>query len=238
DHYNFLELAHYIKNNNKLFLLHNRGMGLSSKVEKPYTIEDMALDAVRVMDKFGYSQFHVCGISMGGVIAQCIASQFPEKVLSLSLLCSPGVGPEFPKTIPLSEDQIRQSYGENVEASISRTVELLTHEQADEKVKQKIIQIRKEHLPQVDQVVLQNNAICEFLSEGKIEYEKIQCPTLLLTGDQDVMVSAENSKILNSKIKYSHKEVIPRSNHLFFMEKPIDVGAYLSDFLDLVNKEL
>ncbi|MBA3604468.1 MAG: alpha/beta hydrolase [Acidimicrobiia bacterium] len=57
----------------------------------PYTLSDMAADAVGLLDALGLERAHVLGASMGGMIAQTIALEHPERVLSLiSVMSSPG----------------------------------------------------------------------------------------------------------------------------------------------------
>jgi pimeloyl-ACP methyl ester carboxylesterase len=52
-------------------------------IEAPYTLSDMALDAIGLMDFFGLERSHVCGLSMGGMIAQTMAIEHPGRLLSL-----------------------------------------------------------------------------------------------------------------------------------------------------------
>jgi pimeloyl-ACP methyl ester carboxylesterase len=52
----------------------------------PYTLPDMAADALGVLDALGIAQAHVCGASMGGMIAQHVAAQHPDRVKSLTLM--------------------------------------------------------------------------------------------------------------------------------------------------------
>jgi pimeloyl-ACP methyl ester carboxylesterase len=55
-------------------------------VKSPYTLADMARDAQGVLDALGIAQAHVCGASMGGMIAQHLAAQAPQRVASLTLM--------------------------------------------------------------------------------------------------------------------------------------------------------
>jgi pimeloyl-ACP methyl ester carboxylesterase len=66
----------------------NRGIGRSTIHDGRLTIEDMASDALAIMDAEQFERFHVVGHSMGGVIAQALALRAPERILSLSFLCT------------------------------------------------------------------------------------------------------------------------------------------------------
>lgn len=68
--------------------LDNRGSGRSDKPEGPYSLEQMADDAIRVLDAAGIDKAHVMGASMGGAIAQVLAITYPERVRSLVLACT------------------------------------------------------------------------------------------------------------------------------------------------------
>jgi pimeloyl-ACP methyl ester carboxylesterase len=95
----------------------NRDVGLSSKFEEassqdfmkilgkivqgekvitPYTLDDMADDAAGLLDALGIKQAHICGMSMGGMIAQTIAIRHPSRVLSLISIYSTTGNPELP----------------------------------------------------------------------------------------------------------------------------------------------
>jgi pimeloyl-ACP methyl ester carboxylesterase len=74
-------------------------LGLSSKV--PYTLSEMALDALAVLDALHVDRAHVLGLSMGGMIAQRLAIHHPERVLSLISIMSTSSASGLPKPDPL-----------------------------------------------------------------------------------------------------------------------------------------
>ena len=88
----------------------HRGTGLSDWMEdwdarNPYSLDDMAADALAVLDGLEIERAHVVGVSMGGMIAQALAINHPERVLSLTSVMSSGhiEDPELP---PLSKEVI------------------------------------------------------------------------------------------------------------------------------------
>lgn len=62
----------------------------------PYTVRDMAADAVGLLDALAIEQAHIVGISQGGAIAQLVAIDYPERVRSLTLLMADSGNPALP----------------------------------------------------------------------------------------------------------------------------------------------
>jgi pimeloyl-ACP methyl ester carboxylesterase len=83
----------------------NRDAGLSTKCNAPYALDDMADDAVGLLDALRIDKAHVCGTSMGGMIAQTVAIRHPSKVKSLisiySNMGSKGLPPPKAEVIEL-----------------------------------------------------------------------------------------------------------------------------------------
>lgn len=96
----------------------NRDAGLSTKLDEagtpnlveimdkamkrepfkaPYTLDDMADDSVGLLDALGIKKAHICGMSMGGMIAQTIAIRHPSRVLSLTSIYSTTGNPALPQ---------------------------------------------------------------------------------------------------------------------------------------------
>jgi 3-oxoadipate enol-lactonase len=72
----------------RVVALDNRGAGRSDKPFGHYSLEQMADDAVSVLDDLGIDSAHVVGASMGGAIAQLVALRHPQRVRSLTLACT------------------------------------------------------------------------------------------------------------------------------------------------------
>lgn len=72
----------------RVIALDNRGAGRSDKPFGHYSLEQMADDAISVLDAVGVEQAHVVGASMGGAISQIVALKHPHRVRSLTLACT------------------------------------------------------------------------------------------------------------------------------------------------------
>jgi 3-oxoadipate enol-lactonase len=74
----------------EVIVVDNRGCGRSSTPWRPWTTRTMARDAVAVLDELGVEHAHVGGASLGGMIAQELALEFPERVRTMVLLSTTG----------------------------------------------------------------------------------------------------------------------------------------------------
>jgi len=70
------------------------------KINPPYTLDDMAADAIGLLDALNIAKAHVCGMSMGGAIAQILAISYPSRLLSLTLMMTSTGNPDVPPAKP------------------------------------------------------------------------------------------------------------------------------------------
>jgi len=87
-------------------------------VHSPYTLADMAADTLGVLDALGIQRAHVCGASMGGMIAQHIAAKQPQRVKSLALVMTTSGARHLPQpALPVRRALMSRPQGPGIEAA-------------------------------------------------------------------------------------------------------------------------
>ncbi|NOY69065.1 MAG: alpha/beta hydrolase [Deltaproteobacteria bacterium] len=98
---------------------------MGEDINAPYSIEDMAKDAAGLLDGLGIEKAHVCGMSMGGMIAQSMAIQYPERILSLTSIYSTTGNPELPPPSPAIMQVVLAPPPKGRELCIEQSVNIL-----------------------------------------------------------------------------------------------------------------
>jgi pimeloyl-ACP methyl ester carboxylesterase len=78
----------FFRKHYRVITLDNRGVGKSNKPPGPYSTRMMADDTIGLMDLLGIEKAHIMGVSMGGMIAQELAINYPQRVMKLILACT------------------------------------------------------------------------------------------------------------------------------------------------------
>jgi pimeloyl-ACP methyl ester carboxylesterase len=89
----------------------HRGIGRSAPWRTPFTIVDLAQDARALLDHLGWERAHVLGISMGGMVAQELALEHPERIRTLALGCTYCGGEQAALAGPEVLAMFRQAWG-------------------------------------------------------------------------------------------------------------------------------
>ncbi|PHS13564.1 MAG: alpha/beta hydrolase [Kangiella sp.] len=206
-------------------LMLRRWLGL--KLNIPYTLHDMADDAIGILDALKIEKAHFVGASMGGMIAQLITAKYPCRSLSLTSIMSSSGNPKLPRassevTKVIMKRPKTQSENDIVNHGIKvwRIIESPDYPTSDELLKTKILEsFRRSHYPQglINQLVaiIENGDRREFLRQ-------ITAPTLVIHGKADALVPIEcgidtAKYIENSDLKLIEgmghdlpKELVPR----------------------------
>jgi pimeloyl-ACP methyl ester carboxylesterase len=193
----------------------NRDAGLSTKfddagipdmmvamegnpVAAAYSLDDMAADAVGLLDALGIQKTHICGSSMGGEIAQIISYRYPERVLSLAAIMSSTGNPELPQMKPEVLAAVFKPVPAEREAYIEHNVNFWRMLWSpgfpfDEK---RLCRVLAEGY---DRSYYPPGMIRQSLAVLKNGYRKsliasIKAPTLIIHGDEDSLMSVEGGK--------------------------------------------
>jgi pimeloyl-ACP methyl ester carboxylesterase len=214
----------------KVIVFDNRGVGLSGKPNTPYSIELMAEDARAVLDAAGVDSAHVYGISMGGMIAQRFAVNYPDRVRSLILGCTTSGGEKHVQ--PGAEVSMlmlsRGSSTATPEEMAWATAPILYSQSFIENHRELVAEDvqRRIEIPVLPYAYMLQLQAC-LAHDTYNEIDQIKVPVLVIHGEEDKLVPYENGVTLAEKIPNAEFLTINGAGHI-----------YLTEANDLVNKRV
>jgi pimeloyl-ACP methyl ester carboxylesterase len=207
----------------------NRGIGESDVPPGPYSARMMAEDAVSVLDAAGIERAHVLGTSLGGMVAQALAVEHPERVDRLVLACTT---PGGERAFPFPEGTVRLlAEAQQMEplVALRRFVENALAPGAPEVLVDEIYGFRVAGPP--DPAGWQAQAAAAAAFDGFDRLGEIAAPTLVLHGTDDQVVDPRNARLLCERIAGARVELIEGAGHLFFWERPETTAQLVGEFL-------
>ncbi|MFC1847914.1 alpha/beta fold hydrolase [Chloroflexota bacterium] len=214
----------------------NRGAGKTDKPSEPYTIKTMADDTVGLMDHLGIERAHVLGVSMGGMIAQEVAINYPERVRKLVMGCTfarrddvSGHSAEYYRSLGLeegcSDDDLRIV---TMTRLMGTVYSLASNNRLVQMIAGPVAKIR--FRSGRDQGVKgQYEAILSHDTQDRLHM--IQAPTLVITGAGDRLITPRSSDVLASNIPNARLVKVEGGAHAFFVEKCFRFNREVLDFL-------
>ncbi|MCA9830168.1 MAG: alpha/beta fold hydrolase [Dehalococcoidia bacterium] len=210
----------------------NRGSGRTTAPDEPYSMRLMAADTAALMDSLGIAHAHVVGASMGGMIAQELAINFPEKVDRLVIACSRARAGELRRLVSVAQralwvagvpreciTAIQQPWGS--------TGAILQDEQ---KPLDRLALAAKEPYPmQTHAYLRQLDATMDHDTFDRLQ--RIAAPTLVLVGGEDVLTPPFESAEIARLIPGAELRILPRGGHGFSAEYPDDFNRAVREFL-------
>jgi pimeloyl-ACP methyl ester carboxylesterase len=191
---------------------------LGFKVRAPYTLDDMALDAVGLMDALELPRAHVVGASMGGMIAQILAAKHPQRVDSLTLVMSTSGNPRLPQArLDLQLRLVRRPASGDREALVRHSMELWRligspqYPPPDEVLRAKV---ERSYDRSSYRHGLARQTLAIIASGSRVPLlRRIEAPTLVIHGAEDPLVPVAAGHDLAQHIPGARLQVIPGMGH-------------------------
>lgn len=190
------------------------------KPDIPYTLDDMAADAVAVLDHLGIRRAHVVGASMGGMIGQLVAADYPERVLSFTAIFTstgnPAIPPAKPEAMAVLTTRAPDP-AKDMEAYLDHAIRNAyvigsPGYPFDEKVARE--RLRADALRSYWPTGAGRH-LAAVIANGdrRPKLSNIKAPVVVLHGDADPLVSVEGGKDLAANIAGAELRIVPGMGH-------------------------
>ena len=215
----------------RVIIFDNRGIGETSSGHKDFTIEQFSEDTYELLVALNIEKAHVLGWSMGASIAQELALRHPEVVNKLILyasLCHPEIFPPEPKVLSKLENTLDIPSDKGFE-----WLRLIFPADWIKSNQDRIREVFQRPLGKMNPDVILKQAEAINKWEGscnRIPFLKHE--TLVIDGKDDLILPAENSAYLASKLPNSKLILIPDAGHGLMFQNPDKFNLIVNLFLD------
>ena len=197
-----------------------------SPLDGEISIAGLMADVVAMMDAFDVEKAHLAGHSMGTIVCQHLAANHPQRVMSLALM---GPVPALPEPArPVLRDRAAKARSDGMRPIAEAVVEAATS--SDTKTNQPAIAaFVRELLMRQDAESYARH--CEALADSQsADLAAIQCPTLLITGDQDKVAPPDVMEALRSQISGAQAHLMTGCGHWTTLERAKQVNYLMVKF--------
>ena len=222
----------FFRDKNKVIVFDNRGCGKSDKPIFPYPIKTMADDSIGLLDFLKIDKAHIVGVSLGGMIAQEIAINYPERVLKVVIV----------NTYAKKEGELAEFIDSNMpedfsvylskEKAIDFMVRLSLNEDFINKNPEVIKAIKASNLESFSTIGFANQYFATKKHDTMDRLHLIKAPTLIMSGENDRLVPSKYTEFLHEKIPGSKFEMIKGGSHAMNWENPKEFNEVLAKFLE------
>ncbi len=216
----------------RLVLVDNRGSGHSDRPAGSFAVADMAGDVVAVLDAAGIGRAHVLGMSLGGLVAQEVAIEHPDRVDGLVLA---GTTPGWPFAYPMPAASVRliasaarlpaeAARRRHAENALSATT-VRNHPELVDRL------LDRQSSQPADRRAVSAQAVAGARYAGRLRQARIGARTLVLHGGADTVVDPRNARLLAGRIPDARLVTFPDLGHLLFWEDPDGFADAVTSFL-------
>lgn len=223
-----------LSESHRVLTFDNRGIGRSGDVRAPFSIGDLAADAVSVLDAAGVDRAHVYGVSMGGLVAQELALVHPDRVRSVVLGCTGA--PDGTEVVARANALVRLLPASVLIRLFPRTVAATLYGEGAPRdaVRQDLTILASTRSPR-RVVELQSAAIAQYESASRIG--SLRVPTLVVHGTADQIVPYERGLRLAELVPGARLHLLDGAGHNYLTDQADEANRVVSDFLRACEKE-
>ena len=215
----------------RVILFDNRGAGESECPPPPWTVPDMAADAIGVLDALGIARAHVLGVSMGGMIAQEMAIGWPERVDRMVVAVSFARPDPLRRAFLLFRRWARLQGADLVQEGVANLPWLVSPRVLNDpdRLEEILGVVGTMPLMAADAYSHQIDAILEHDTLSRLGV--VEAPTLVLAAAEDVLTPLKLSSEIAEAIPGARLEVLAQGNHAVQIEDPDAFNAAVLRFL-------
>jgi pimeloyl-ACP methyl ester carboxylesterase len=258
-----IHLINFLQANNfRPITYDNRDVGLSSRflntpsfvidyikyflrlpIKSEYTIDDMASDGINLLDTLNIKKTHIFSTSMGGMIAQIISAQYPERVKSFTLIASTASTPSPINAPKKAVRDIMMERSKNPNASheeiLEREIRMVSLIGMDGRIVD-TPEFREETIRNLNRAQDGSGYARQLLSilaskDRLKKIQKIKAPTLIIHGKNDPMIHVKNAYKMHKLIPHSKLKIIENMRHLIEPEVLNQFEGMLLEHLNQVT---
>jgi pimeloyl-ACP methyl ester carboxylesterase len=202
----------------------SRGWGLSEDSIAGFSLEELAIEAKGVINALRVSNYVLIGHSMGGKVAQLLASQRPEGLRGLVL-----VAPATPTRTHFPQAALQQQlHAYDDRSTVLQTIDFLSAKSLAPETVEQIIEDSLSGSPAAKRAW----PTIGILEDISTEVSKIEVPTLIIAGGRDRLDSVDqHEREVLSRIRGAEIFVIPKSGHLIPIDEPKELAFAIRQFV-------
>ena len=222
------QLAHFGKQRRALALDYP-GYGESEFVERA-TRDDFAAAIVAAMDALSIERAHICGLSLGGIVAIAMHAAVPGRCASLIIADGFAVHPDGQA---IHDRSVAASHAMSMAELAAARAPLLLGAAASEELKAEVIAT----MGRIDPAAYRLGVEAVWLADQRVRAESIEAPTLILVGDEDIITPPALSEQLGTLIAGSRIEIVKAAGHLSNAEQPEMFNELVDRFLSEIEPQ-
>jgi len=216
------QLAHFGKKR-RAVAFDYPGYGDSDPAPEGTTRDDYASAVISAMHQLGIDRAHICGLSLGGVVAIAMHHADAKRCASLTLADTFAVHPQGEAIYERA-----MTASENLRTMAEARVDLLLAQPASPRLRREIV----ETMAGIDPAAYCIGAEAVWLADQRERAKEIGVPVLVLVGDQDLITPPELSDELAGLISNARMEVIEDAGHISNLEKPAEFNRAVDQLID------